>query len=189
MAKRTNHITETFFYEELSNIVGCEASYEWLQATNAKKRKCVSSTIPSSQASKQTTPQPSAATTPRRLSLIQSCPLCVSSDAPEMLDQVPLATEAADDATEPEAQARQKRQKLTAESVTLEKTPEQKVDLSATIASCPQIHHQRRQSVCGPTESGTLDRFGLLYTDAAHAVLEGRDIAHFIEHTIRGPVS
>ena len=182
--KRANHITDTFFFEELSNIIGCQASYEWLQTNSAKRRKCISSTIPSSQASKQSTPQPSAASTPRRLSLIQTCPLCVSVDVQETLDQVPRESPPKSEEAQVDAAARQNHQILPSRTGALDNTSQHRINLPDTCLQ-PRRHSLIGEVAPDGPKSGMLDRIGLLYTDAAHSVLEDRDVAHYIEHSIR----
>ncbi len=176
--KKAIHITDTFFHEELSKLIGWDAGYEWLQANNAR-----SSSSPSSHASKQSTPQHSAATSPRKPSLILSCP-----DVQEKSDHdaraSPRKSDAADD-------ARQNYQKLTAGAGTLQNTHVRQE------SEHPVISTEIDQHICKipgrgisprAAESAMLGRIGLLYTDAAHAVLEDRDVAYYIQHTIGRPL-
>ncbi len=89
------------------------------------------------------------------------------------------------DAAEPDAAERQCQLTLTAEARAIGDKSHQRVP--------PQIEKQRCKSpssgnALNPAESALLGRIGLLYTDAAHAVLEDRDVAYYMQHTIERPL-
>jgi hypothetical protein len=195
--KKANHITDTYFHEELSKLIGCEASYEWYKTNVVMKRKWCSSTSLSSQASKQNTPQHSASTTPRRLSLIQSSLICSCLDAHEISAQfcpLPRVSPRKSD-EESEAWTRQCRQALASEAGAFETNPLER-DESHIVT--PPTEQQRCKSPGCPglknaptplaVEPAVLDRIGLLYTDAAHSVLEDRDVAYYVQIAIGRPL-
>ncbi len=186
--KNANHITDTYFYEELSKFIGYDASFEWLQISKKSKANSSSTPSPSSQSSEKNTPQQSAATTPRRGSLIQSCPPILIAGHQESIGQ--QARRRKSDVAETVSKAKHNHQKFADDAVILQITPRQKCDIPE---ACPQIDQQSNPLRRGDfstqtTESGILGRIGLLYTDAAHSVLEDRDVAHYIEHANGGPI-
>ena len=184
-AKTTTHITDIFFFEEFTKLIGYDASCEWLKTSSTKRRKstlCSSSSL-STQSSKHSTPQHSAATTPRRFSLIQSWLLHQNADPQET-----SLNSRKSEGIEQMAEARQNPTKPTDESGAPEDTRLQKRDFPDSCLKFSQqnLHSPRRNSASSTAESVT-GRIGLLYTDAAHSVLEDRDVAQYIEHAIDFP--
>uniref|UniRef100_A0A7S0MW19 Uncharacterized protein n=1 Tax=Cryptomonas curvata TaxID=233186 RepID=A0A7S0MW19_9CRYP len=167
--RKAHVITDIYFYEELSKIIGCDASYEWLQTNAVRRGKSVSISLSaSSQSSKQSSPQNSAATTPRRLSLIQPCPKFINADHQETFDQ--QASSRKSDETVVLS--------ITLRSDLLEVRPPTKQQSS----NAPM-----REAAPHDAESAMHGRIGLLYTDAAHSVLEDQGVADYIEHAIGRP--
>jgi hypothetical protein len=185
--REANHITDTYFLEELSAIIGCSASYEWLRTNSSKKRKFVCSSSPSlsSQSTKKNTPQNSATTSPRRMSLIQSCPLIVSADHQDTSCQ--RASSRKQGAAELQVEARHTNQRLTDVTRASEKMARQRRDVPEAYPQTeqPSNDNARLEEATPAQRSG---RFGLLFTDAAHSVLEDRDVTHYIERTVGCPL-
>jgi hypothetical protein len=174
-AKKATHITDVFFVEELTKFVGYDASNEWFKTNSARRRKLAlcSSSSPSSQSSRHSTPQNSAATTPRRFSLAQSHPLYHNADPQETS---PSSRKSDGMEANP--------MKPTEQSGSLEDTRMQRIDFPEP---CPQTERQNHlfpSMVSGSasrTAESAMGRIGLLYTDAAHSVLEDRDVANYID--------
>ena len=167
--KKAHTITDIYFYEELSKLIGHDASYEWLQTNSERRGKSISISLStSSQSSMQSSPQHSAATTPRRLSSIQPYLHCINSDHQETLDQ--------------HASSQKSDETLGVLPKTL------RSDFLELRPQAQSTDTPRREVDPHPAESAMQGRIGLLYTDAAHSVLEDRDVAQFIKQSIGFPL-
>jgi hypothetical protein len=174
--KTTNHIADIFFYEELSELIGCNASFEWLQTSCAKKFMFSSPSLSS---------QASAATTPRLVSLVEICPPYLCTDQRDTSNNQQARSQKSD-VPEPDTHTRQR---LTHKGTLKQITPRQTCDLHEAYHHIEQqSRHLLRNDIDPHAAESAMGRIGLLYTDAAHSVLEDREVAQYIEHYIGCPL-
>ena len=143
--------SDLFFYEELAKALGDHAAYEWLRSVSHCRNtlgpwSSITSCSPnlSPLASKRTTPQNSAPSTPRRSSLNQQSTLIVPSMSginENSACRIETKREEGDRHFE----------------------VQQKVRASNTTTYSPRF-----------------SKIGLLYTDAAHSVINDAEVAPFV---------